>query len=310
MIGTTALAGCAAIAATGALAGCGTVHTAEGPSAGVVNASHPAPSSQARTPRQRAEADAESILKAFVAPPGATALRGAPSLPAGTLNGPASRALTPDLVDDVSWWRVPGQPDAVLAWEKTHLPRRFSLFGWGSGYHGAGTMWDEFSLPGVPGVLSQRELQVQAVSDGDGQTVIRVDAQDAWLPAKPASERVPAGVTAVTITAVAGMAASGKPPAPVTVTDPSKVARIVSLVDGLPVVPPGTYGCGAMTGRELRLTFRSGAHGAALAVATANVGGCPDVRLTIDGKPQPGLSEGATLVTGVLGIVGLNWPGY
>src|SRR5262249_13763662 len=75
------------------------------------------------TPKQRAVADARAILGEFVPPPGAVRLAGQPKLPSGsgtmTLN-----SIT--LVDAVGYWRVSGEPAALLAWEKAHISRGFS----------------------------------------------------------------------------------------------------------------------------------------------------------------------------------------
>jgi hypothetical protein len=310
----TGLAIGAGIAATAAIAGCGTVRPVyDGTPANAASGAGPSSASRAPylTPKQRAGADVASTLTAFVAPPGATRLRGTSGVPKGTLSQPASEPLTPDLVDDVSWWHAPGQPQALLTWEKSHLPRRFSSSGGGTGDVGQAQTWsEEFSLPGVPGVLTQRDLQVQAVADGADQTLIRVDALDTWVSAKPATEKVPSTATVVTIATVPGLDAPGKPLASATVTDPSKVKGIAALIDGLPVFPSGTYSCPADTGRALRLTFRSSAHGPVVAVATASTGGCLGVSLVVGGKSQPGLWQDGSSVTQALKIAGVTWPGY
>ena len=247
-----------------------------------------------------------------MAPPGAVALHSVPRAQERLLGDPASEPGTPDLVDDASWWRVPGQLEAVLAWEKAHLPSRFSASGSGTSYADGQTtaVSEVFSLPAVSNVLSQRQLQVQAAPDGGGQVLVRVDAQDTWLPAKPATDKVPSAATVVTITAIPGLDAKGKPPAPSTITDPSTVKRIVSLINGLPVYPPGAFSCAMSTGQGLRLTFRTGAGGPVVAVATAEIGGCLSVGLVAEGKSEPALSAASTPVTRALGIAGLKWPGY
>ena len=61
-----------------------------------------------------------------------------------------------------------------------------------------------FALSPVPGVLPQRQLVVTAMPYR-GQTALRTDAQVAWLPARPAAERIPSGVRAVTVTPVFGL---------------------------------------------------------------------------------------------------------
>jgi hypothetical protein len=38
------------------------------------------------------------------------------------LKAPMSTIVSTALVDNVSFWRAPGQPQAVLAWEQAQLP--------------------------------------------------------------------------------------------------------------------------------------------------------------------------------------------
>jgi hypothetical protein len=300
--GVTALAGCALLAAVG----CGTTDATQ---VGVTktvappSASPPA-TAAAASPRSRAVADAAAILASFAVPSGARRLSGAPE---GVLKQPPVLPATPDLVDDVSWWQAPGTPQAVLGWERAHLPRQ--LVASGSGSASDGLAWDDFSLPPVPGVLNSRELVVEVTSSG-GQTAVRVDAQVSWLPAKPATEQIPSAARLVTITAIPGLDATGRTPAPVTITSAAAVRRIASLIDGLPVFPPGTYSCPADTGRALRLTFRATARGPALAVANIALDGCAIVSLTVGGATGPGLAGWNGAGSQVLAIAGLHWAGY
>ena len=145
------LAACVAMAA-----GCAAAHPATGPAA-------------SPGPREHAVADAAAILRAFAVPPGARRLPQAPD----ALKVPITTLVSTTLVDDVSFWRAPGQPQAVLAWEQAHLPRRFTL---GDADFGPPS-WDRmFSLAPVPGVLTARDLVVEVTGAGHGQTAIRVDA--------------------------------------------------------------------------------------------------------------------------------------
>ena len=163
-----------------ALAGCAAAHTTTGPVPAASGTTAPT------TPRERAVAEAAAILRAFAVPPGGQRLPDALKFPSSTLVSTA-------LVDDVSFWRAPGRPQAVLAWEQAHLPRGFTpedaSFGPPS--------WDRtFSLTPVPGVLNARDLVVEVAGAGHGQTVIRVDAQVSWQPPRPAPERVPSAARA------------------------------------------------------------------------------------------------------------------
>ena len=112
------------------------------------------------------------------------------------------------------------------------------------------------------------ELVVSVADDGPGKVAIRADAQVIWLPAKPGAERI----------------------------------------DGLPVFPPGIRFCPLDDGSGMRLTFRAALSGPALAVVTAETGGCGTVAVTIGGKPMPALAGAASMQQQVAKIAGLHWP--
>ena len=158
------VAACAAM-----VTACAATHT----TTGQVTAASPTAASP--TPQERAVAEAAAILRAFVVPLGGQRLAKAPDV----LKVPSATLVSTTLVNDVSFWRAPGQPQAILAWEQAHLPRDFTPedadFGPPS--------WDRtFSLTPIPGVLNARDLVVEVVAAGNGQTAIRVDAQVSWQP--------------------------------------------------------------------------------------------------------------------------------
>ena len=184
--GVALVAGSAAMTVTG----CAAAHSLTLASSGTPTASASSVATRSHvSPRQRAVVDAAAIMASFVPPPGARRLARAPDLTGGGLRSPWSAPRSATLVDDVSWWRAPGQPAAVLAWEKARLPRGFTLTG--SGYGGSGAVtaiWgDTFSLPAVPGVLNTRNLVIEMTGDGRGDTAIRVDAQVTWQQARSAA---------------------------------------------------------------------------------------------------------------------------
>jgi hypothetical protein len=303
VIGVTAAGGAALLT----VAACGTTHVTPGGAgaapAGTKSAS--AATTSVTTPQQRADADASSILGSFAVPPGAVRLSAAPAS-VTELAHPSVVFATTDVVDHVSWWKVPGKPQTVLAWEKAHVPAQFKPTG--SGTVGSpATMWaEQFSLPAVAGVLSTRELSVQAVSIADGQTALRVDGDVAWIPAKPASERVPATAKVVTVTVLRGMVATVKIPKPVTITDPTKVRELIDAANALPLWSQQHLMCPADFGESVRLTFSATSGGPAVAVAVADVGGCGLANLTVNGKSQLPLSGGATLARTALTAAGLG----
>lgn len=288
------LAGCAALA----VASCGTTHTTEQrtgsatlPAAGV-------------TARQRAVADAAAILKAFVPPPGARRLAKAPAVVGGLLEYASSTIVSTALVADVAFWQAPGEPQAVLAWEQAHLPRRFTPQDMG---FGPPSWFRAFSLAPVPGVLNNRDLVVEVVGMGGGQTAIRVDAQVAWQPPRPPGELVPPAARVVTITRLPGLLPGAKrPPAPVTITDAAVVRRIAALVDGLPLSTIGPASCPMVPGGGIQLTFRARPGGPPLAVAQGPAP-CGTVLFSIGAEQQPALQLTDTFITQVLGLAGLHW---
>jgi hypothetical protein len=262
---------------------------------------HPGTGTGSLTPRERAVADAAAIMKAFAVPPGGQRL---PRAPDG-LKTPITTLVSTTLVDNVSFWRAPGQPRAVLAWEQAHLPQRFTPededFGPPS--------WDRtFSLSPLPGVLDARDMVVEVTGAGNGQTAIRVDAQVSWQPPRPAAEQVPSAARVVTITELPSLNPHAKrPPAPVTITDPAVVRRLAALVDGLQLstIGPGAS-CPAAFGGGIKLTFLARTGGAPLAVAQGPAP-CGTVQFSAGGKRQPALQMTDSFIPQVLKLAGLHW---
>lgn len=306
-----------------ALAGCGTatMTNARGPSAPQASAV-----SAAMSPQQRAKADAVSILAAFIPPPGARRMAGLPGGVGGELNNPGFLTLgDPDFVDNTSVWKIQGRsPLQVLDWEKAHLPRRFVLTitsGAASGppprlpglpssprysdpyqYASYG-----FDLPELPGILIGRQLVVQTARPRAGQTYVRVDAEVTWLPRRSASERVPAGVSVITITAQPSMSRPHHVPAPVTVTDPAKVGKIVALIDGLYLEPAGVRTCALEAGTGITLSFLGHVNGPVLATVIPS---CYGIEFTIRGRQEPALGDPGPFDQEVLSIAGLPLSSY
>jgi hypothetical protein len=293
------VAACAAL-----VAGCAATHTAGPVTTAAPAGASPAgasPSAGSAGPRERAVAEAAALLRAFVVPPGGQRLAKAPD----ALKAPISTLVSATLVDDVSFWLVPGQPEAILAWEQAHLPHRFTPedtdFGPPS--------WDRtFSLTPVPGVLNARDLVVEVTGAGDGQTAIRVDAQVSWQPPRPAAERVPPDARVVTIAQLSGPDPNaGRPPAPVTITDVGVVRRLAALVDGLGLSTIGpAASCPMVAGSEIRLTFRARTGGPPLAVVAAPAA-CGTVQFSAGGKPQPALQITDSFIAQVRKLAGLHW---
>jgi hypothetical protein len=284
-------AACAAVA----VAGCATPHTTTGPVTAASQTAAP------RTPRERALADAAAILKAFAVPPGARRLPRAPD----ALKAPITTLVSTALVDEVSFWRSPGQPRAVLAWEQAHLPGRFTP---GDEDFGPPS-WDRmFSLSPVPGVLTARDLVVEVTAAGNGQTAIRVDAQVSWQPPRPAFERVPSASRVVTIIQLPSLGPHARRlPRPATITNLAVVRRLAALADSLQLstIGPGAS-CPPALGGGIKLTFAARAGGPPLAAAQGPAA-CGTVQFSADGKRQPALQLTDSFIPQVLKLAGLHW---
>jgi hypothetical protein len=313
-----AVAGCAVLALLSG-SGCGTYSPARATASSSPPAASvsPATVAQSTSSRQRAEADVAAILALFVPPPGARKLAAAPGASGGVLSQMQLKPVTPDLVDDAGWWRVPDRaPQAVLSWEASHVPRRLAP----GAYGGVGATFDSWSLPSV-GVLDSRWLVVTVVSDGAGGTDLRVEGEDVYSPDRPAWSYIPAtAVRSVLVAAVPSPNDHRKPPAALLVTDPGTVRRLVALVNAATVPPAGARSCPAYDGGGVRLTFLSGAGGgkaangpvlktAVLAVALAMNSGCGGVDVTVAGA-QAGLGQGPSVAEQALAISGLRWTFY
>jgi hypothetical protein len=90
----------------------------------------------------------------------------------------------------------------------------------------------------------------------------------------------------------------------------------VSLVNALPMFPPGVFACPFADGRGVRLAFLATVGGPALATAFAMSNGCGGVQLVIGAGPLPrgrpgphqvGLGFGPETAEKALAISGMNW---
>lgn len=256
--------------------------------------------------RQQAAAAAAGLLAAFVPPPGAHRLTGPPNLPGGLEQHPQSVLVSNSMVDEPAFWVAPGKPDSLLSWEQARLTgKRFTL---GDADIGPPS-WDrEFDLPATK-VLTDRELIVEVVSEGNGQTAIRLDADIAWQPSRPSYDVVPGTARVVTISEQAGGRPHAKrPPAPVTITDPAVVGRLAALVNGLPVSPLDNevVSCPADFGSSLQLAFRARAGGPVQALVQTDQP-CAMVDLTVTGHPVLGLKNSDGVDRRILAIASLHW---
>jgi hypothetical protein len=121
---------------------------------------------------------------------------------------------------------------------------------------------------------------------------------------------IPAAARAVTLSLDYGGNADGrKPPSPVTATSPATVSEVARLVAGQPPAPPGPISCPFSDGKALKLVFRGGPGGPAVATAVLSLNGCEFTELTVGAKGYA-LGEYASarsVAAKVLQVAGVSW---
>jgi hypothetical protein len=262
--------------------------------------------------RLRAQRDARVLLAGVVLPPGAVRLTAAPAAAAVIANRFPGLA-SPALADVYGYWHAPGPPGMVLAYIGAHTPHLARAASGGGGSRRSGLSWSflDLEVAPVPGVLDARWLVVKVVGLPGGATAVRVDAEVVWVIPRSASERIPAAVRELDVT----RGRPGQPPVvSVTVTNPATIARIVSLINSLPTVQPYPLHCPSWPADAplVTLTFRAARGGpvvaqpSELADATEPTTGCDPMNLTLFGKPQTPLLDGAAAIRTVQQLLGVK----
>ena len=203
--------------------------------------------------RSAAARNAGRLLGQAVLPPGATRVAAEPRGDDRLLDKPPSEP-TGQIVDHYDWWHVPATFASVVAFLAAHPPPGSAAGG--SGDLGGPGIPDNqmlsFSFPSIGAVVSMRTLSLDAVALRGGGTGIRVDAQETWIVPRLPAERVPPGAHEVEVR-------SARPGTPSilswNVTNPGKVRRIISLIDEMPIVQPGFYGCPVSPAGQPIVTF-------------------------------------------------------
>lgn len=140
-----------------------------------------------------------------------------------------------------------------------------------------------------------------------GGTLLRADGQVVWLSTRSPSERVPAGVSSIEV-------ARGPTYRQITlrrtISTAGSVRRIVTAIDMLPIVQPGTTACPEEPlGPVVRLSFR-GHTGNVLAQAVqaagSEVDNCSPMYFSIKDHEQKPLAEGASVIDTISQLLGVQ----
>jgi hypothetical protein len=214
-----------------------------------------------------ATAEAAALVAASPVLPGARESR---RPPLSVLARPPVQPGSDHLIQRTRWWTAPGSTDRAIAYLRAHLPQR--LTGPDTvGRNSDGSQWLTHAVPDT-GAYADAQLVIEVAADTGG-VAMRADGQAIWLPTRPVGGYLPADVASVDVTLDRG-------PAMPTLhrTLPGTPARrLVSLINGLPVWPPGTYSCPNDFGERDYLVFQA-SHGSSVAV-TASPGGCGTVQI-------------------------------
>ena len=278
---------------------------------------------------------ADSALKLAALPKGATRLRGVPAGEAkllGSVRTPAQSLGSEEqakLVVRSAVWATSMPPKKLFAYVASRLPRGtredFSSSGDVSFTPPKGhetlpeiekreavNYWsEEFLLPTDSSALRLLAVGVYVARTATGRFVVRVDAAAAWERPRPSYSLLGASIHSVTIT-VSYRQVGPNEPAPVIISDPTRVSAIVEVMNDMPV-DEATGGpaksCPAeIIGerhRVLFLTFSEQQQGPVLATFEDDPSACePMPSITVPGYPPVALSESRGLIPEIEKIVG------
>ena len=256
---------------------------------------------------------ADQMLGEVVLPTGSTQVPSEPAGDAHQLALPYDAPIYAAEVDRHEFWTTTASPSAVIASFEAHLPAGARSAG--SAYSGSGSfVFAEYSLPTVNApALGPRDLAVDALELGVGETGVRADALVRYMAPRLPAQRIPpqASVLDVTMTN-----SHSSPTLALTVTNREQVRRIAAIVDSLPFVASlrgVAFACpDFMVSPTDTFTFRSTPAGPVLAQVTEPADWptvaepCFITTLQIRGHREQGLLEGGRLERQAGAILGVN----
>jgi hypothetical protein len=240
-----------------------------------------------------AQRDAARLLRLAVVPPGSERF----AKPPNKALGPGSGLIAVSGVDLQRIWKVRMSANAVVAFERAHVPAGSRIgatgyAGWGR-HHRNASYQLEFSFPAIKHRVTTRALEVNMVSLAPHWTGIRITPYEDWVLAHDPDEVVPGGVRTIEIRKGSRLVHR--------VTAPRKIATIIRWFDALPVAPPAGP-CGPIFPPPPveRVAFMDGT-GHVLARAESWIYGvdsnsCNPIEFSVRGHSYPPLLGGSFLV--------------
>lgn len=260
---------------------------------------------------QLAEHTARRLLEEVPLPEGARTA-GSDESVLGNLQGPAAWPATPQLVGKHRFWRVAGQPQAVISSIEDHPPAGSTITTHGSSGKSAGppprslhgralgrwvrqhtvtTSWDAtFAFNAQRERLAMVWLSVTVAAAKGGGSEIRADALVVWRRPRPAAEHIPRSVREITLQV-------NDPRRHLRFTrqvgSPRKVRAIVAVIEGLQQPEAGARSCPVENGKApvIDLLFRERKGGPPLVRVHIDGNGCGSVAFHRGTRQQPALGE-------------------
>jgi hypothetical protein len=193
-----------------------------------------------------ARTTAQRLLSSLIAPGGALPAGWSPlagPVPADLQHEGEGPVVTSQAVNIRDVLTAPQSMSSVFAYLKAHMPAGVGSIGSGQTTEHGQLASDEITgqLSAVPAGIYLAAMSETIVASSAGHSLVLVDAEVVWHPARSAAEYLTASrFSAVHITATP--TSGKKPPVRKTLTSPADLARLVNLLDGLqaaPQVPPG-----------------------------------------------------------------------
>lgn len=265
-----------------------------------------------------AHADAASLLAELPLPPGSSESATEPAEDDSLLAGPEiGPPVTPNAVDEHTWWLVPLSPAETLVYICTHLPPgTISTTILDGSVGGASAPENEtgvFAAPGSPGTLVTKAVRLP-----NGTTALRADAQVVWITPRSPSETIPSGAHLLRINARSESRRANARESesemlsmlerlPSRVTSLAQIEAVVALLNKLEVGQPGTRHCPlGLRETSVELSFSTISGAAPLAQADIKPEGCGEVGLAIGSIAEPALEGGWTLISEIGKALGVN----
>ena len=218
-----------------------------------------------------ATAEADRLLAGMELPNGAASSASEPAGDGGRLAIPPGNPNTPDPWNSTAGGVIPGPPLATLDYIHEHSTELADVEGWRPFKDETGAEIASARLPEGTGVIGERWLRFTAVALPDGSTGVRVDAQVLWLLPR---NRIPGGSRLLRID-VRRVRPGHPRPVVFNIRALSRIARIVSLLNSLPVARPSLLvrSCPAPHG-TVRLAFYRKPSEPPQAVVAFTIGDC------------------------------------